>query len=141
MVSYSSLSNILLASAAGYVYYLPRDACSFDFSLHEAFPLFHLLSAYSRYCTCPSGIFEQLPALQHEVFIPPYIRLGRLTSANIWLGTRGTVTALHIDREDNFLMQVGGFKYIRLYNKQQTPNLYPCAHPRSTSDSEDHTLR
>ena len=43
---------------------------------------------------------------------------------NIWFGTDGTVTPLHFDSYDNFLMQVIGFKYVRLYDKSETKYLY-----------------
>ena len=47
-----------------------------------------------------------------------------VTNINCWLGTAGTVTSLHFDSYDNFLVQVAGFKYVRLYAPSETPKLY-----------------
>jgi lysine-specific demethylase 8 len=47
-----------------------------------------------------------------------------MSPANLWIGTRGTVTSLHSDPSDNLLCQVAGFKYFRLYALDQTPLLH-----------------
>lgn len=43
---------------------------------------------------------------------------------NVWLGTGGTRTPLHFDSYDNLFVQLVGAKYVRLYDTDQTPNLY-----------------
>ena len=43
---------------------------------------------------------------------------------NCWFGTEGTVTPLHFDTYDNFLVQVVGYKYVRLYSRHETSKLY-----------------
>lgn len=53
-----------------------------------------------------------------------------LRHANVWLGEAGTITALHFDSYDNFLLQLHGRKYVRLYDQHQTKHL--CATPSST---------
>ena len=50
-----------------------------------------------------------------------------LVDVNVWWGTEGTRTPLHFDTHDNFLAQVVGYKYIRLYDLSQTPFLYAGA--------------
>lgn len=65
-----------------------------------------------------------MPSLKSDYRPPPYCALGSLSNINTWLGTSGTVTSLHFDSYDNFLTQVAGFKYVRLYHPSQTPYLY-----------------
>ena len=71
---------------------------------------------------------SQCVELQDWITVPAFAR-GRLTAANgavnVWLGTKGTVTALHRDPYMNLLCQVAGFKYIRIYDDDQTKWLYP----------------
>ena len=43
---------------------------------------------------------------------------------NVWIGTGGTRTPLHYDSYDNLLVQLVGAKYVRLYDPDETPNLY-----------------
>ena len=52
----------------------------------------------------------------------------------MWLGTRGTVTSLHSDPADNLLCQVAGFKYVRLYDLDQTPHLRATTQRARTSN-------
>eukprot|EP00927_Polykrikos_kofoidii_P068909 TRINITY_DN64262_c0_g1_i1.p1 TRINITY_DN64262_c0_g1~~TRINITY_DN64262_c0_g1_i1.p1 ORF type:complete len:571 (+),score=58.37 TRINITY_DN64262_c0_g1_i1:108-1715(+) len=80
-------------------------------------------------------IFFQIAELQEDISIPQYCALGSVRTVNMWLGTAGTVTALHYDNDDNFLAQVSGFKYVRLYNREESERLYATSAPRSTSAS------
>jgi hypothetical protein len=53
-------------------------------------------------------LLHQAPALQALIAVPPLL-LGRsLSPVNMWLGTRGTVTSLHSDPDDNLLCQASG---------------------------------
>ena len=54
----------------------------------------------------------QIPELRSDILIPHYCALGELQPLNVWMGTAGTVTALHYDLDDNFLVQVAGYKYL-----------------------------
>jgi [protein]-arginine 3-hydroxylase / protease len=69
-------------------------------------------------------LLHQLPELLPLLAVPPFTLGRKLSPANVWLGTRGTVTSLHSDPSDNLLCQVAGFKYFRLYALDQTPRLY-----------------
>ncbi|WP_444936864.1 cupin-like domain-containing protein [Microbulbifer sp. JMSA004] len=57
-----------------------------------------------------------------------------LSSAYLWVGPGGTVSPLHYDPENNFLIQVKGSKRLILFPHRYIPNLYPydeyeCSHP------------
>eukprot|EP00035_Acanthoeca_spectabilis_P009068 m.162349 g.162349 ORF g.162349 m.162349 type:complete len:474 (+) comp14601_c0_seq1:13-1434(+) len=72
------------------------------------------------------NLFEQVPELQGHVSTPQWINDvgGSLLEQSVWWGTSGTRTPLHYDTHDNFLAQVVGYKYVRLYAASQTPHLY-----------------
>jgi len=59
-----------------------------------------------------------------DFVVPDLVAVGSLSNVNAWFGTSGTVTPVHFDSYDNFLSQVAGFKYVRLYEPQQRPFLY-----------------
>ena len=69
---------------------------------------------------------EQVDALKKAFTVPPYCQLGRqeAKNVNVWMGTHGTVTALHYDSYDNILAQVVGRKYVRLYSPKESHRLY-----------------
>eukprot|EP00418_Pyrodinium_bahamense_P099474 CAMPEP_0179033678 /NCGR_PEP_ID=MMETSP0796-20121207/12224_1 /TAXON_ID=73915 /ORGANISM="Pyrodinium bahamense, Strain pbaha01" /LENGTH=602 /DNA_ID=CAMNT_0020729937 /DNA_START=67 /DNA_END=1873 /DNA_ORIENTATION=+ len=70
-------------------------------------------------------LLHQAPELQELLAVPPYTIGRELLPVNLWLGTRGTVTSLHSDPQENILCQVAGYKYFRLYGLDQTDKLYP----------------
>jgi hypothetical protein len=67
-------------------------------------------------------LLNQIPALCNDIDMSP----GgvRPTNVNIWMGTGGTRTPLHFDTYDNLLVQLVGAKYVRLYRKESSPQLY-----------------
>lgn len=75
-------------------------------------------------------LFEQTPRLLSDFEPAPADLCGAcnrgegIQRVNAWFGTHGTVTPLHFDSYDNFLCQVSGCKFVRLFSPSQTPRLY-----------------
>lgn len=69
-------------------------------------------------------LLSQIPELLGDVAVPHFCALGSLRTVNVWIGTAGTVTALHHDEDDNIFVQVAGFKYVRLYAPGESERLY-----------------
>ena len=75
-------------------------------------------------------LFSQISELYDHISIPDYCFINSSVEKNEvdingWFGPAGTVSPLHQDPKPNFLCQVFGEKYIKLYLSNQTEFLYP----------------
>jgi len=87
-------------------------------------------------------LFDQLPALRKDFRTPPLCNMGPngLLRVNAWIGTCGTVTPLHYDSYDNFLCQVVGYKYVRLYTESETQHLYVSKQAKDDPTCAQHNI-
>lgn len=73
-------------------------------------------------------LFDLVPALRDDIVVPDLALLMADEDdiqINAWLGPPGTITPCHHDPYDNFLCQVIGSKYIRLYSPAENAKMYP----------------
>ena len=78
-------------------------------------------------------LFKQIPELRSDFSVPDLCGSSRIddedsgpVSINAWFGPAGTVSPLHTDPQDNFLVQVFGSKYVRLYHRDIPSDIIYC---------------
>ncbi|GBG31237.1 Lysine-specific demethylase 8 [Hondaea fermentalgiana] len=83
------------------------------------------------------NLLEQLPELLRMAPMPRFCAYegATLDASSVWLGTDETVTLLHYDSYDNFLIQVAGAKYVVLFDGSQFEELYVSKGSRSAQSS------
>lgn len=82
-------------------------------------------------------LLDQVPQLQEDILVPDYCHLGEEPPRlHAWLGPRGTVSPLHHDPDHNILVQIMGYKYIRLYGEEQSQLVYPHLDPLLANTSQ-----
>ncbi len=69
-------------------------------------------------------IRQFLPPLCDDYVIPPYVEDPEPVEL-LWVGAPGSVSQLHYDYPQNLHALVAGRKRFRLFDRQQTPLLYP----------------
>lgn len=99
-------------------------------------------------------LLEQIPDLRRDICVPDFCSLlldeeetedevnqgsldkdeeifsnGSCSASKVmiqaWFGPLGTISPLHFDAYHNILVQLSGYKYIRLYSPQESCKLYP----------------
>jgi len=80
-----------------------------------------------KYYLCQQSIYKEFPELVQDFGKPPWnnenIVYGE-HSVNLWFGEAGNATPIHFDCSHNFLIQIYGKKYIRLFAPEDTKYLY-----------------
>eukprot|EP01033_Poteriospumella_lacustris_P002320 gene2320-1696_t len=137
----------------------PINSTSSDSLGHDDAPTFS--SAPCGYLA-QHELLEQIPALKKDIVIPDFCSLlldedemaalDDISSLDVvhsaasvndpkeimiqaWFGPLGTVSPLHFDAYHNILVQLSGYKFIRLYPPTESSKLYPMS-GRMTNNSQ-----
>lgn len=69
-------------------------------------------------------LLDQIPELCQDIVKSPRLCSSPPSHRNVWMGTGGTRTPLHFDSYDNLLVQIVGYKYVRVYDRSETGKLH-----------------
>ncbi len=69
-------------------------------------------------------LLDQISELCRDIKMSPRLCSSPPSHRNVWMGTGGTRTPLHFDSYDNLLIQIVGYKYVRVYDTCETDSLY-----------------
>ena len=74
-----------------------------------------------------------------DVVVPDYCAMGKggMPQINAWFGPAGTVSPLHVDPQDNVLVQLVGHKAVLLHGKDQEDCLYRSMDTMTNTSSVD----
>ena len=78
-----------------------------------------------KYYLSQYSIYEEFKELLDDFDLPVWAKKDKEYTNNLLFGQAGNATILHFDVSHNFLAQVVGRKYIRLFPPQDTLYLYP----------------
>lgn len=109
----------------------------------------HILSPTEDISSRPQGylaqheLFEQIPLLKQDIMTPDLCSLTKDDDEEpselviqAWFGPHGTVSPLHYDSSYNLLVQVAGYKYVRLYHEKESDKLYRLQADRMKNNSQ-----
>jgi hypothetical protein len=98
IMSLQSFVTAYLAPSSKQTYWMLEDATTLSVAYLAQHPL-----------------LDQIPELCRDIVMHPRLCGNPPNACNIWMGTGGTRTPLHFDSYDNLLVQIVGYKYIRVF--------------------------
>lgn len=86
-----------------------------------------------RYYLQRAQLALSLPQLLPRIEMPPYVEPGKVYMINFWMGPSDSVSKVHYDVPNNFLVQLHGRKRFLIFPPGETANLYPYSALRTRS--------
>ncbi len=95
------------------------------FKMQDAIDLICNNTSEEKYYLSQHSIYDEFKELLNDIALPTWANKDKAYTNNLWFGQAGNATILHFDVSHNFLAQVSGRKYIRLFPPNDAPYLYP----------------